>query len=242
MTDSGLITRLKRVEHPVARDVLLHGRAAIEYACRGHLVRRRRLRAYLRSSSEPKLHIGSGPVSLEGWLNTDIVGGDIYLDITRPLPFPDASFQYVFGEHVIEHISEQAGSAICAELWRVTAPGGVVRLTTPDLRKVIALYDDRNETISRAEYAEFLSGVTGKTYDQPCRLLNDYLRLWGHRYIYDEPDLTAKLRRAGFRKVERVEPGHSEHAPLRGVERHGERFGALVWENQAEAMCLEATR
>jgi predicted SAM-dependent methyltransferase len=237
-----LITRLKRVEHPVARDALLGGRAAIEYARTGHVVRRRRLRGYLRSTSEPKLHVGSGPVSLEGWLNTDIVSGDVYLDITRPLPFPDASFQYVFGEHVIEHISEEAGSALCAELWRVTAPDGVVRLTTPDLRKLIALYEDRNETISRVEYAKFLAGVTGKTYDQPCRLLNDYLRLWGHRYVYDEPDLTDKLRRAGFRKVERVESGHSEHAALREIERHGARFGALVWENQAEAMCLEATR
>lgn len=242
MTGSGLITRLKRVEHPVARDALLHGRAAIEYARKGHIVRRRRLRAYLGSTSEPKLHIGSGPVSLEGWLNTDIVNGDVYLDMTRPMPFPDASFQYVFGEHVIEHISEPAGSALCAELWRVTAPDGVVRLTTPDLRKLIALYNDRNETIARAEYAEFLAGITGKTYDQPCRLLNDYLRLWGHRYVYDEPDLTDKLRRAGFRKVARVESGHSEHAALREIERHGARFGALAWENRAEAMCLEATR
>jgi predicted SAM-dependent methyltransferase len=242
VTDSGLITRLKRVEHPVARDALLHGRAAIEYARKGHVVRRRRLRAYLRSTSEPKLHIGCGPVILEGWLNTDIVNGDVYLDITRPLPFPDAGFQYVFGEHLIEHISEQAGAALCAELWRVTAPDGVVRLTTPDLRKLIALYDDRNETISRAEYAKVLAGITGKTYDQPCRLLNDYLRLWGHRYVYDEPDLTAKLLRAGFRKVQRVDSGQSDHAALRDVERHGARFGALAWANQAEAMCLEATR
>jgi hypothetical protein len=56
--------------------------------------------------------------------------------------------------------------------------------------------------------------------------------------VYDEEDLAAKLRQAGFTRVQRVEPGESDHEALRGLERHG----GAAWINRAEAMCLEATR
>lgn len=236
---NGLITRLKRTENPTLRYLLLRTRGSAHYALKGHAVRRRAVARYLASTAEPKLQIGTGPLSLPGWLNSDLISADIYLDIARPLPLPDASFAYAFGEHLIEHIPEQSGVQLFAELRRVLRPGGVLRLTTPDLQKLIAIYEDRNPVISRAEYARYLDAETGKTHVRACQILNDYLRLWGHRYVYDEEDLTAKLREAGFASVQRREPGESSHDALRGIERHG---GELEWVNRAEAMTLEATR
>jgi predicted SAM-dependent methyltransferase len=177
-------------------------------------------------------------VRLDGWLNSDLISGDLYLDLERPLPLPDASFAYVFGEHVIEHLPDRAGERLLAEIHRVLRPGGVLRLTTPDLRKIIALYEDRNPVIGRDEYAEFLTRETGRPHDRACQLFNDYMRLWGHRWIYDEEDLSARLLGAGFARVERHETGESPHGPLRGLERHG----GADWVNKAEAMCLEAVR
>lgn len=235
---SNLIDRLKRTEDPAARMVLLRARGAAHRAVRGHRVRSRTVERYLRQASEPKLHFGAGPVRLDGWLNTDLIAGDIHLDLERPLPLPDTSFQHAFGEHVIEHLSEQAGISLLAELRRVLRPGGRVRLTTPDLRKLIALYEDRNPVISLADYRRFFDDLTAKRHERPCQVLNDYLRLWGHRYVYDEEDLAAKLEQAGFRDVRCVEPGESEVPALRGLERHG----GAEWVNRAEAMCLEATR
>lgn len=234
---TSLLTRLKRTEDPVLRQALLRGRGLVHYAARGHAVRRRAVDGYLAASDEPKLHIGAGPYRLDGWLDTDLIAGDAYLDLTRPLPFADGTFAFAFGEHVIEHLSEAAGTALVGELRRVLRPGGVVRLTTPDLRKLLAIYEDRNPVISRADYARFLDEQTGKRHVRPCQVLNDYLRLWGHQWIYDEEDLAARLLDAGFARVERVEPGASEHPPLRDLERHG----GAAWVNQAEAMCLEAT-
>lgn len=233
-----MIDRLKRVEHPVVRHVLLRSRGGLHALTHGHLVRRRVVRAYLAEAEEPRLQIGSGPVRLPGWLNSDLISGDVHLDLDRRLPLPDTAFRYAFGEHVIEHLSERTGAALLAELRRILRPGGVLRLTTPDLRKILALYEDRNPEISRDEYARFLGGVTGKRYERPGQLLNDYLRLWGHLHVYDEEDLTARLLEAGFADVARVEPGESAHPALRGVERHG----GAAWVNRAEAMCLEATR
>jgi predicted SAM-dependent methyltransferase len=234
---TGAVERLKRTESPLLRAGLLRGRGSVHYLARGHVVRRRVLERYLAAEAEPRLEIGSGPSTKPGWLSSDLISGDLYLDLTRPLPLPTGAFSYVFGEHVIEHLSEAAGTALLAELRRILRPDGVVRLTTPDLRKIIAIYEDENPAIGREEYARFLDGITGKRHERACQILNDYLRLWGHRYVYDEDDLRAKLHEAGFGRVERHASGESAHALLRGLESHG----GMDWVNEAEAMCLEAS-
>jgi predicted SAM-dependent methyltransferase len=235
---NAIVERLKRTENPLVRSFLLRARGSAHWVTHGHVVRRRVVERYLASTPEPRLQIGTGPLSLPGWLNSDLISADVYLDLTRPLPLPDASFAYVFGEHLIEHLSEQDVERLLGEVHRILRPGGVLRLTTPDLRKLLALYEDRNPVIDREAYTRFLDEETGKRHETPAQVLNDQLRLWGHRFIYDEDDLTRKLGAAGFEQIGRREPGESEHEALRGVERHG----SAEWVNRAEAMCIEASR
>ncbi len=232
------VSRLKRTESPLGRSVLLRTGGLAHALTSGHVVRRRRVTAYLASHQQPALHLGAGPQRLEGWLDTDLISGPVHLDLGRRLPLPAGVFAYAFGEHVIEHLSERQADALLRELYRVLRPGGVVRITTPDLRRIIALYEDRNETVSRSTYAAYLSRLTEKSYEQPSRLLNDFMRLWGHRHVFDEADLTARLTEAGFTEIRRNASGRSAHPALRDVERHGE----LPWVNDAEAMCLEGVK
>lgn len=232
-----LITRLKRTESAAWRSVLLRARAAPHWALRGHVVARRAFAAYVASNEEPKLHVGAGPMALPGWLNTDLITGDAYLNLGRRLPVRDGVFAYAFGEHVIEHLLESTGRSLLAELHRVLRPGGVLRLATPDLVRLIAVYEDRNPEVDRETYVRYLDEITGKRHERPCQILNDELRLWGHQYVYDEEDLSAKLREAGFQAVERVPAGESAHAALRGLEQHA----GPEWFNRATVMCLEAT-
>lgn len=221
---------------PAAGWLWLRFRAGLHYLRRGHLARRRIVSRYRSMTPSPRLHVGAGNERMDGWLDSDLVAGDIYLDLSRPLPLPDSSFQHVFGEHVVEHIGEREGEALLRELRRIVVPGGVVRITTPDLKKIIALYEDRNPEIGLDEYAEFLDGITGKSHERAAQVFNDFMRQWGHVYVYDEEDLTAKLEAAGFVAIARCEPGGSDHDLLRGIERHGP-----PWENRAEAMCIEAS-
>jgi predicted SAM-dependent methyltransferase len=227
----------RRLDHPFYAQAWLRARAGLHYLRAGHAVRRLTLKRYLASTDAPKVQVGSGLVHLPGWLNTDIINGSYYLDISRPLPLPTDTFAHAFGEHVIEHITERQGMQFLRELHRVLRPGGVVRITTPDLRKIIALYEDRNPTITRANYARFLDNMTGKRHDRACQIFNDYMRLWGHLHVYDEEDLAAKMEEVGFVAVVRCEPGESAHPALRGLEHHGQ-----PWQNDAEAMCLEGTK
>lgn len=234
---SGLVERLKRTPDPALRHVLLRTRGLVHNAARGHAVRRRAVAGYLASTHEPKLHIGAGPQRLPGWLNTDLISGEVYLDLGRRLPFGDDTFAYAFGEHVIEHVPESSVAPLLGELRRVLRPDGVLRLTTPDLQKLVAIYEDRNPVVKREDYARFLDEQTGRPHERPSQIFNDYMRLWGHQWIFDEDDLRARLEQTGFTGIVRHETGESGHAALRGIERHG----GAEWVNRAEAMCLEAT-
>ena len=104
----------------------------------GRSRRSKRIHAYLRTHRVRKLQLGAGGNVHPGWLNTDIADYKreheiVYLDARKPFPFPDASFDLVSSEHMIEHLSYPEGLHCLRECLRVLRPGGVVRLATPSL-------------------------------------------------------------------------------------------------------------
>jgi predicted SAM-dependent methyltransferase len=158
-----------------------------------------------------RLHLGCGNNVIAGWANVDAdaVDGVIAWDLRRPLPAPDASFDYVFSEHFIEHVTRDEALRLLRECVRVLRPGGVLRTSTPDLRKLVS---------------EYLAGRLDEWRDvawlpqTPCRLLNEGMRSWGHQFVYDEPELRLLLAEAGFANVERVAWRESTHDALRSLE------------------------
>ena len=101
-----------------------------------------KISAYLRDTASPRLQIGAGYNLLSGWLNTTLypfAPGAIYLDASQPFPLPSAAFDYVFSEHVIEHIEFEEAALMLSESARVLKGGGRIRLATPDLTQVIAI-------------------------------------------------------------------------------------------------------
>jgi predicted SAM-dependent methyltransferase len=103
------------------------------------------------------------------------------------------------------------------------ACGAVIRLSTPDLAKLIADYQAGH--IVRMEHGGWFP-------ETPCRMVNEGMRLWGHTFIYDEPELFALLRECGYSDVRRVKRGESEHVELRGLESRPD-FGDLIVEATA---------
>lgn len=110
------------------------------------LLRRRRIEAYLRTHEVRKLQLGTGANPYPGWLNTDIAdfrrtGEIVYLDARRRFLLPAASFDVIFTEHMIEHLTYEEGLACLGECHRVLRPGGRVRVATPSLDRLVELYD-----------------------------------------------------------------------------------------------------
>ncbi len=190
---------------------------------------------YLAKSSSPKLQIGASNGSLPGWLSTDIrPSGEevIYLDATKPFPFPSASFDYIHCEHMIEHISQRDGLNMLKECRRVLKPGGVLRLATPDLAFILGLYQNASE--DQKKYVEWVTAkfLPEQTEAKASLVINNAFRAWGHQFIYDAENLEQALRKAGFTEIVREKYNQSRHEPLRGIEKHGLNVG-----NEQMAIC-----
>ncbi len=205
----------------------------------------RRIRAYLRSSRVGKLQLGAGPTSLPGWLCTDLTPSSddvVYLDVRKPFPFDDALFDYVFSEHLIEHLSWSDGGRMLLECRRVLKPGGIIRTATPDLAVLLSLGEPAGAPLSR-KYVRWITDtfMAGVDVYKPQFVINNAFRDWGHQFLYDGDILELALRRAGFENVTRCRYGESTHEHLRGIESHGVNAGS---EEMAvfETLVYEATR
>lgn len=227
---------------PGALDVLKQSRAAVPRVFFS-LRHRRVVQKYLESTSIRKLHLGCGPNVLDGWLNTDISASKerIYLDAGKPFPFPDGTFDYVYSEHVIEHISYPGSLVMLSETYRVLKSGGKVRISTPNLRFLIELFETQKTDVQR-RYIEwsrrfFPDGAVGlpETF-----VLNNFVRLWGHRFIYDEETLRSTLTNAGFTNLTKCSVGESSVAAFRGIEHHDAAIQPEF--NRLESQIFEANR
>lgn len=200
---------------------------------------------YLREHDVRRLNIGAGPAPLAGWLNTDLApaaSGVAFLDATKPFPFADATFDYVFSEHMIEHLPWQDGLFVLRESWRVLKPGGTVRIATPDLEVFLRLRGQEADERARHyvrwvtdRYMSHLPAYNG-TF-----VINNIFREWGHQFLFDGETLAIALAVAGFVRSRRAEPGQSGDPNLRGIESHGKvvRDEAMA---AFETMVFEADR
>ena len=160
------------------------------------LLDRKIAKRYLAQHREPKLQIGCGNNALPGWLNTNYpsVSRDImHLDATRPFPFDNETFDYVFGEHMIEHVPYHDARKMLAECRRVLKPYGKIRISTPDLAFLTDLARTDKSDLQRTyikwtchtyipdaleEHAAFVIGL-------PFNLGIAGARQAGHRFAYE---------------------------------------------------------
>lgn len=120
------------------------------------------------------------------------------LDICRPLPLPDACVEWVYAEHLIEHVSLTEGIGWLAEVRRILAPGGLLRLTTPDLARYVAGYSGDDGFYAKHRRRMHGIGVGPAMPQRAAFMFNQMFYLWGHRWIYDEAELRYALAEAGF--------------------------------------------
>jgi 2-polyprenyl-3-methyl-5-hydroxy-6-metoxy-1,4-benzoquinol methylase len=76
--------------------------------------------------------IDSRAIELARQLHGERLAGSDVIDPDRPMPYADGRFDLVVSMDVIEHLQEAALLPWLRELLRVTRPGGLVFLTTPN--------------------------------------------------------------------------------------------------------------
>ncbi len=200
---------------------------------------------YLESHPVRKLQLGTGTNVLDGWFNTDICPSSsevFFLDSTRSFSFDDATFDYIFSEHHIEHITYSEGLFTLRECYRVLKPGGKIRIATPSLEALISLYTPTPNDLQQ-RYIQFTTDAflpEIRVYDAAF-VINNAFRNWGHQFLYDRATLQNALEEVGFVDITLAVPGESDDEQLRGVEKHGQFIGNEEM-NRFETMVLEGMR
>jgi SAM-dependent methyltransferase len=158
-------------------------------------------------ASPPRLHVGCGRMRLEGWLNLDIQdlpGVDLVVDVNRGLHFADV--EAVYAEHFLEHLDLDRAIAFLVDVHRCLRPGGLLRLSTPNLDWVWEThYSNATEPAVRR-----LQGLR----------LNRAFHGWRHRFLWNRVLLGDALAACGFRNLVWCRYGESDRDVFRGLERH----------------------
>lgn len=145
------------------------------------------------------LNLGCGNTILPSpWENLDgrqLPGVDHVSGIDK-LPFPDNTFDIVYASHVIEHVKRNDVESVLSEWVRVTKPGGIVRIATPDFEKAIEVYFKSGKRIDN------ILGlvVGGQSYDYEC-----------HYLIFDQASLTSLMNKCGLTAVHVWSPKRVSH-------------------------------
>jgi predicted SAM-dependent methyltransferase len=199
------------------------------------------------AAREHKLHIGCGKNHLDGWINIDVYPAPLAMNVLWGLPFADGSVRYIFVSHMLEHLFYPRDvKPFLAQLRRVLAPGGVVRIAVPDVEQCIEAYvnNDRAFFGNRRE--------TWPWWPENPTRLEDFLAYAGagaepaylfesHKYGYDFETLSQVLTEAGFSAVVRSDYMESAHEALRvdhisavANAKYGDRYYSLFVEGRRE--------
>lgn len=212
------------------------------------LVRRRaaQIEAYLAAHPVRKLQIGAGPVKHEGWLNSDLVprDGEIYLDAREPLPFEDRSLDYVYSEHLVQHLTYPEVCRLHAECFRILKDGGRIRAAAPNLWSFASLCCGPN---SSEEHKEHIRWYIDHYVYRPHGadgyvggfVMNNMMKESG--FLFDPETLRITLEKAGFVDIVECPIGTSSDPNLHDLETHGKVLGTSAV-NEFETFVMEARK
>ncbi|MCU1493776.1 MAG: hypothetical protein JWO62_1540 [Acidimicrobiaceae bacterium] len=172
-----------------------------------------------------KLNVGCGTDYKAGWVNIDnnsdanITKLDLSWDFTNPLPFADGSVDFVFNEHLVEHLTVEESRRAITDFIRVLRPGGVMRIAMPDLVSAVDKYLNLPLEDDPAIHTFQLDFVKTR-----AERLNMAFRWWGHRWLYDWEELERRLLEVDCApgSFKRCRLGESEHPQLRNLETRNE--------------------
>ena len=198
---------------------------------------------YLMQSAAPALNIGCGNHPLPGWLNTDFIPTSqniMYMGATRPFPFDDEVFEFVYSEHMIEHIPYLDGLKMLTECYRVLKPGGRIRIATPNFTFLLRLCRPKKTALENA-YVKWSNQKFNKhaPEDNETFVINNFVRDWGHCFIYDEATLRGALNFVGFTDIALCKLNESKSHVTRDLENESRMPPGFL---RLETLILEASK
>jgi predicted SAM-dependent methyltransferase len=162
-----------------------------------------RLRPVREVGSLPKkLHLGCGSSRAAGFCNVDITGQlsvEVVDDVSRLAKFPDNHAEMIYACHVLEHFSHAEIPLILERWLAVLAPGGELRISVPDIDRIVRIYSRNWDHFQRPGNTPWIGLIYGGQTDQ-----YDF-----HKTGFNFCWMAELLRNAGFDAIE--EYPHEPH-------------------------------
>ena len=204
---------------------------------------------YLSNNKQPKLQIGCGTYTVEGWLNTDLNPCSdkvALLDASKKFPFNDNTFDFIFSEHIFEHLKFNDSCNMLSECFRVLKPNGIMRLATPTIEFLFEIYKNP-ELPLHEEYVKWVIGSINKdvanlfSYDfHEIYVINNFYRDWGHQFLHNYDSLSELLKKFNFSNIQKREIGVSDFVEFSDMEKHGDVISDKF--NKLETLVIEAKK
>lgn len=145
------------------------------------------LYADMAKDSKVYLNLGAGGRPIEGWVNIDIskevsVKADLCCDLREGLPHKDLSVDMIWADQVLEHMGLHIAGKALSDWIRTLKIGGVLVLSTPDLRAVCRAFTKGQLTFM--ETTQLLFGGQAHEFDYHSMVidrswLTGQLEWWG---------------------------------------------------------------
>lgn len=166
-------------------------------------------RSKYRGKRHLRLNIGCGTNVVPGWINMDLDGpeGIFRWDCRRGLPLDDGSTDFVFAEHVFEHLDRDAGLTFLRECRRCLRVGGIARIIVPDAGRYLQLYQGGWSELAAVrplieENGKYRDAWLNCVYRTKMEFINEVFRQGAeHKYAYDAETLILQFRDSGFSNV-----------------------------------------
>lgn len=114
------------------------------------------------------------------------------------MPIADGSVDVLYASHMLEHLSMARRAAFFGEAKRVLKPGGVLRLSVPDMARLVKKYEADGDCDALVEATLLYPAADDTLRDRLKQLLFGHR---GHHWMYDAASLRKLLTESGFQDV-----------------------------------------
>ncbi len=147
---------------------------------------------------------GRNPFRPGEFLNVDIVDMpqvDLVFDITKKFPIADGVIAEIISIATLEHLRKPHVHHVLGEFFRVLAPGGLLRVSTPDIEAIAKgiLTGEDPDAINQQLFGKY-KGSDTEDFDV-------------HRWMYSAPQMIAVLTQIGFEDAKRIPMDLGMHDP-----------------------------
>jgi predicted SAM-dependent methyltransferase len=178
----------------------------------------------------------------------------VVYDLAKGIPAADNSVEVVYHSHLLEHLDREVGEAFVREVHRVLRPGGIQRISVPDLERYVRAYlQHLNSDDGSGDHDDYIVPMLeqsvrreahGTSLQRKSRRIVENLLLGDarkrgetHQWMYDRKNLTALLERTGFKDIRKVS---FDESSIPGWDEYGLDRNEAGGEYKPESLYMEA--